>query len=148
MKNDYSSILSFKKTIILWKGASNNFILIFRFTKEKTFAIIDEKLKSIKEKLPAEQQIDMEEFHMIFTRSNELIQVVDCRSQEEYDVCHISGSKRLVIVNSSSLLYRRNGKREVTGVRLLSVLFIIHVLVNALRKWQLKMQRREFALIM
>ena len=39
----------------------------------------------------------MEEFYMIFTRSNELIHVVDCRSQEEYDSCHISNSHRLVI---------------------------------------------------
>ena len=40
----------------------------------------------------------MEEFYMIFTRSNELIHVVDCRSQEENDSCHISGSHRLVFL--------------------------------------------------
>ena len=58
--------------------------------------MIDEKMKSTLETLPAEQQMDMKQFHMIFTQSNELIYVVDCRSQEEYDACHISGSHRLV----------------------------------------------------
>lgn len=67
-----------------------------RYSREKTLEIIDEKLKAVKDKLPKEQQMDMEEFYTIFTRSNELIHVVDCRSQEEYDACHISGSKRLV----------------------------------------------------
>ena len=37
----------------------------------------------------------MEEFHDIFTRSNELIHVVDCRTKEEYDSCHISQAKSL-----------------------------------------------------
>lgn len=41
--------------------------------------------------------MDMETFYDIFTRSNELIYVVDCRSQEEYDECHISGAKTLVL---------------------------------------------------
>lgn len=67
-----------------------------RYTKEKTFSIIDEKLKPIRAKFQKDQQMDMDEFHMIFTRSNELIHVVDCRSQEEYDECHISGSHTLV----------------------------------------------------
>lgn len=67
-----------------------------RYSREKTLEVIDEKLKAVKDKLPKEQQMDMEEFYIIFTRSNELIHVVDCRSQEEYDACHISGSKRLV----------------------------------------------------
>ena len=65
-----------------------------RYTKEKTFAIIDEKLKSIREKL------DMAEFYDLFTRSNELIHVVDCRSQEEFDECHISGAYTLVYIIS------------------------------------------------
>lgn len=42
--------------------------------------------------------MDMETFYMIFTRSNELIHVVDCRSQEEFDSCHISGSHTLVTI--------------------------------------------------
>lgn len=67
-----------------------------RYTKEKTFSIIDEKLKPIRAKFQKDQQMDMDEFHVIFTRSNELIHVVDCRSQEEYDECHISGSHTLV----------------------------------------------------
>ena len=70
-----------------------------RYTKEKTFSIIDEKLKPIRAKFQKDQQMDMDEFHMIFTRSNELIHVVDCRSQEEYDECHISGSYTLVVVS-------------------------------------------------
>ena len=39
----------------------------------------------------------MKEFYMLFTRSNELIHVVDCRSQEEFDECHVCGSHTLVI---------------------------------------------------
>ncbi|OAO18102.1 ribonuclease P subunit Rpp30 [Blastocystis sp. ATCC 50177/Nand II] len=66
-----------------------------RYTKEKTFAIIDEKLKSIREKFQKDQQMDMAEFYDLFTRSNELIHVVDCRSQEEFDECHISGAYTL-----------------------------------------------------
>lgn len=51
---------------------------------------MDEKLQNIRSKFTKDQQIDMEEFHDIFTRSNELIHVVDCRTKEEYDSCHIS----------------------------------------------------------
>ena len=60
---------------------------------------MDEKLQSIRSKFTKDQQIDMEEFHDIFTRSNELIHVVDCRSKEEYDSCHISQAKSLVRMN-------------------------------------------------
>ena len=65
-------------------------------SKEEAFAAIDEKLRSIRETLQQDQQIDMEQFYLIFTRSNELIHVVDCRSQEEFDSCHISHAKTLV----------------------------------------------------
>ena len=71
-----------------------------RYTKEKTFAIIDEKLKSIREKFQKDQQMDMAEVYDLFTRSNELIHVVDCRSQEEFDECHISGAYTLVYIIS------------------------------------------------
>lgn len=54
--------------------------------------------------------MDMEEFHMIFTQSNELIHVVDCRSQEEYDVCHIAGSKRLVYLKRRNSFLGRMGE--------------------------------------
>ena len=67
-----------------------------RYTKEKTFAIIDEKLKSIREKFQKDQQMDMAEFYDLFTRSH----VVDCRSQEEFDECHISGAYTLVYIIS------------------------------------------------
>ena len=60
-----------------------------RLPKEETFKLIDNKLENVRKRLPANNQIDMEEFYMIFTRSNELIHVVDCRTQEEYDSCHI-----------------------------------------------------------
>ncbi|KAK8819448.1 hypothetical protein WA556_002438 [Blastocystis sp. ATCC 50177/Nand II] len=73
-----------------------------RYTKEKTFAIIDEKLKSIREKFQKDQQMDMAEFYDLFTRSNELIHVVDCRSQEEFDECHISGAYTLTITATRS----------------------------------------------
>lgn len=68
----------------------------FSLSKEEAFAAIDEKLRSIRETLQQDQQIDMEQFYLIFTRSNELIHVVDCRSQEEFDSCHISHAKTLV----------------------------------------------------
>lgn len=70
--------------------------IYFSLSKEEAFAAIDEKLKTIRETLKKDQQMDMDQFYLIFTRSNELIHVVDCRSQEEYDSCHISHAKTLV----------------------------------------------------
>lgn len=40
--------------------------------------------------------ISAEELYDIFTRSNELIQIVDARSEEEYKEAHISAAKSLV----------------------------------------------------
>lgn len=40
--------------------------------------------------------IPAEELYDIFTRSNELIQIVDARSEEEYKEAHISAAKSLV----------------------------------------------------
>lgn len=80
----------------LWKGTKLKQNKIIRYTQEKTFSLIDEKLKVVREKIPNVQEMDMKEFHLIFTQSNELIHVVDCRSQEEFDTCHISGAHRLV----------------------------------------------------
>ena len=88
-------------------------------------------MKSTLETLPKEQQMDMKEFHLIFTQSNELIQVVDCRSQEEYDACHISGSHRLVYTFNLSLPSRNIGNKERIGESILFVLSTTLALVNA-----------------
>ena len=40
--------------------------------------------------------MDARELHMIYTRSNELIWIVDARSEEEFDRMHISGAHSLV----------------------------------------------------
>lgn len=45
--------------------------------------------------------IDARELHMIFTRSNELIWIVDARSEEEFDRMHISGALSLVRSNDT-----------------------------------------------
>ena len=66
-----------------------------RFPKEQVFEIINKKLETIKTSLSSDQQMDMGTFYDIFTRSNELIHIVDCRSQEEFDSCHISRSHTL-----------------------------------------------------
>lgn len=69
-----------------------------RLPKEQVFSLIDERLKSIRPMFKEDQQMDMDMFHLIFTQSNELIYVVDCRTKEEYDECHISGSRTYVFL--------------------------------------------------
>ena len=70
--------------------------IYFSLAKEDAFKAIDEKIKTIRNTLQKDQQINMDQFYFIFTRSNELIHVIDCRTQEEYDSCHISHAKTLV----------------------------------------------------
>ncbi|KAK8823679.1 hypothetical protein WA577_002598 [Blastocystis sp. JDR] len=43
----------------------------------------------------AAEGMDARELHMIYTRSNELIWIVDARSEEEFDRMHISGAHSL-----------------------------------------------------
>ena len=71
-------------------------LMTTRLPKEQVFSLIDERLKSIRPMFKEDQQMDMDMFHLIFTQSNELIYVVDCRTKEEYDECHISGSRTYV----------------------------------------------------
>ena len=42
--------------------------------------------------------IAMDAFYRLYTQSDELINVVDCRSKEEYDSCHISNAYHIVLV--------------------------------------------------
>ena len=64
-----------------------------RLPKERVFEFIRENVKT---ELPESAVIEMEAFYRLYTQSDELITVVDCRSKEEYDSCHISNARFLV----------------------------------------------------
>ena len=67
---------------------------VCRLPKEKVFEFIRETVKT---SLPESAVIEMEQFYRLYTQSDELINVVDCRSKEEYDSCHISNAYHLVL---------------------------------------------------
>ena len=60
----------------------------------------EEGRRSIVEESELDERVakgmDARELHMIYTRSNELIWIVDARSEEEFDRMHISGAHSLV----------------------------------------------------
>ena len=64
-----------------------------RLPKERVFEFIRE---TVKMELPESAVIEMESFYRLYTQSDELINVVDCRSKEEFDSCHISNARHIV----------------------------------------------------
>ena len=63
-----------------------------RDNAERQHAVIEER--DLDE--PAAQSMDARELYVIRTQSNELIWIVDARSEEEYERMHISGAYSLV----------------------------------------------------
>lgn len=64
-----------------------------RLPKERVFEFIRE---TVKMELPESAVMEMGSFYRLYTQSDELINVVDCRSKEEYDSCHISNARHIV----------------------------------------------------
>lgn len=68
--------------------------------RRKAKAEEEEGRRSIVEESELDERVaegmDARELHMIYTRSNELIWIVDARSEEEFDRMHISGAHSLV----------------------------------------------------
>ena len=74
---------------------SNSIHSFCRLPKENVFEFIRE---TVKVDLPESAVIEMDAFYRLYTQSDELINVVDCRSKEEYDSCHISNAYHIVLV--------------------------------------------------
>lgn len=74
---------------------SNSIHSFCRLPKENVFEFIRE---NVKVDLPESAVIEMDAFYRLYTQSDELINVVDCRSKEEYDSCHISNAYHIVLV--------------------------------------------------
>ena len=109
-----------------------------RIPKEQVFNIIDERLKPIRSMFKEDQQMDMDMFHLIFTQSNELIYVVDCRTKEEYDECHISGSRTYVFHKLTIISHRKTIVVGMIGEDFQfahsSILELVNALPRLLRK--------------
>lgn len=79
---------------------------------------------------------------MIFTQSNELIEIVDARSEDEYHTSHIESAKSLVLFYYVYFIFRRPFENVLKAVSLQFVYFSILMTIIEVKKLPIIMQNK------
>ena len=86
--------------------------------------------------------ISADELYMIFTQSNELIEIVDARSEDEYQTSHIESARSLVLFYCVYFMLRKPFKNVLKVVSLQFVYFSILITIIEVKKLPIIMQNK------
>ena len=79
---------------------------------------------------------------MIFIQSNELIEIVDARSEDEYQTSHIESARSLVLFYCVYFMLRKPFKNVLKVVSLQFVYFSILITIIEVKKLPIIMQNK------